>query len=71
METNVVLLDVKKMHQNQNMPTVNLSGKWFLDAGFQPGDSLVGEVFEGALLIRNVKKINEKDSKIIKQKIKA
>ena len=71
METNVILLDVQKMNTNQHLPTVNLCGKWFLDAGFQPGDSLVGEVFEGALLIRNVKKINEKDFKVIKQKIKA
>jgi hypothetical protein len=75
METNVVLLDVKKMdkklYPNLDMPTVNLCGKWFLDAGFQPGDSVVGEVFEDAILIRKVKKISEKDLKIIQEKIKS
>ena len=74
METNVVLLDVRKMDQkiypNQDVPTVNLSGKWFSDAGFCPGDSAVAEVFEDAILIRKVKKINANDLKIILRKIK-
>ena len=73
METNVVLLDVRKMDQkiypNQDVPTVNLCGKWFSDAGFHPGDSIVAEVFEDAILIRRVKKINATDLKIIQKKI--
>lgn len=74
METNVVLLDVRKMdlkkYPNQDMPIVNLCGKWFSDAGFHPGDSAVAEVFEEAILIRKVKKINANDLKIIRKKIK-
>jgi hypothetical protein len=73
METNIILLDVKKMDQklypDVDIPTVNLCGKWFLDAGFQPGDAVVGEVYDGALLLRNVKKIHPKELKEIESKI--
>jgi hypothetical protein len=73
METNVVMLDVRKMdkktYPNQDGPIVNLCGKWFSDAGFEPGDSAVAEVFDDAILIRKVKRINANDLKVILRKI--
>ena len=73
-ETNTIVLEVRKVNQTilpLNLPAVTLCGKWLLDAGFNPGDNALAEVFEDAVLIRRVKKINKKDFRVIEQKIKA
>ena len=75
MRINVVMLDVKKMNQviypDTDIPLISFCGKWLIEAGFQPGDAAVGEVFENAILIRKVNKMNENDFKNIYQKVKS